>query len=76
MTTSMNNQTAPFPRPSTNLQGKQSCMPSLDTAHRQFDNTPKDKFQDQWELIQWMQYTQVKNQQNKAWTNNLKDILD
>ena len=51
-------------------------MSSLDTSHRQFANTPEDKFQDQWALIQWMKYTQVNNQQNKAWTNNLKDIFD
>ena len=45
-------------------------------AHWQFDNKPEDKFQDQLTLIQKIWYTQVKNQQKKAWTYNLKDILD
>ena len=48
---------------------------SLDTPHRQCVNTPEDNFQDQWTLIQLMKYTQVNNQQKKAWTKNSKDIL-
>ena len=76
MTASEITEPSPSPLPSKNLWGEQRCMSSLDTANRQFANIPKDKFKDQWALIQWMKYTQVKNQQNKAWTNNLKYIFD
>ena len=38
--------------PSTNLWGKKIQISDLDTAHRQFEITTKDKFQDQWMLIQ------------------------
>ena len=41
-----------LPRPSTNLRGKQNCMSDLYTSHRKFANTPEDKFQYQWTLIQ------------------------
>ena len=37
---------------SKNLRGKKMRMFGLDTAHRQFSITYKDKIQDQWELIQ------------------------
>ena len=40
------------PRPSTSLQGHKIRMSGLDMAHWQFSNTPEDKFQDQWTLIQ------------------------
>ena len=40
-------QPAPSPRLSTNPQGKQICKSNLDTVHRQFSNTPKEKIQDQ-----------------------------
>ena len=45
-------QPAPFSQPSTNLQGKQICMSSLDTAHIQLEITLKDKYWYQWILIQ------------------------
>ena len=32
------------PQPSTNQQGKQSCMFNLNTSLRQFENTPEKKF--------------------------------
>ena len=54
---------------------KQICITDLDTALWQFSNTPEDKFQDQLMLIRNIWYTQVQNQQRKAWTKNLKDIL-
>ena len=50
----MKTQTAPLPGPSTNLRGEQMLMSGLDTTHRQFSNTPEDKFQDQWTMIQSM----------------------
>ena len=43
---------APFPRPSTNLQGKQIYISDLYTDHRIFSITPENKFQYQWTLIQ------------------------
>ena len=61
---------------STNLQGKQIRMYCLDMVPWQFVNTSEDKFQDQWALIQLIWYTQVDNQQKKAWTNKLREILD
>ena len=35
------------PRPSSSLWGGQIRMSGLDTYHRQFSATPKDKYQDQ-----------------------------
>ena len=37
-------------------------------------NTPKDKFQDQLTLIQYIWYIQINNQQKKSWTKKFKDI--
>ena len=51
MTKSAITQPAPLPRPSKNLHGKKICMSDLDTAHIQFDNIPKGKFQYQLTLI-------------------------
>ena len=51
-------------------------MSVLDTAHWQFANTLEDKFQYQWTHIQLIWYTQGINQQNRAWTKNLVDVLD
>ena len=65
----------PLTQPYTNLWGKQLCIYGLDTSHSKFDNTPEDKFQDQQILIKEILWKQVNNQQNKAWTKNLKDIL-
>ena len=39
---------------SKNLHRNKICMLGLDMTHRQFANTPKDKFQDQNLLIQSM----------------------
>ena len=39
MLTSLNTQPITLPCPSTNLHGKQICMYSLDTVHRQFRDT-------------------------------------
>ena len=69
-------KSAPSPQSSTNLQEKQIRMSGLDTAQSQFSNTTKEKFQDKWTQTQWIWYTQVNNQQNKAWTDSLRDILD
>ena len=38
-------QPIPSPRPSTNLLWKQSCMSDFNMDHRQFANTPENKFQ-------------------------------
>ena len=66
----------PSPQPSTSLQGEQTGMSGLDMVHWKFAITPKDKFQDQWRMIQQLWYAQVNNQQTKAWTKSLKYILD
>ena len=50
--TSETTQPATSPRPSTNPREDQSRIYDLDTFHRQFSNTPEDKFQDQWTLTQ------------------------
>ena len=50
----------PSPRTPKKIQGKKIRMYGLDTAHWQFTNTPRDKFQDQWTLIRLM------------WTNTSK----
>ena len=47
----MDNQPPPSPQPSTNLQGKQIRMSGFDMAHKQFSNTPEDKFWDQRTMI-------------------------
>ena len=49
--TSMNTRSTPSPWYSTNLQREIIRMSSFNTVYRQFLNTPKDKFQDQWTLI-------------------------
>ena len=67
---------SPSPRPSKSLRSNQIHMSGLDMSHWQFAITPEDRLQDQWMLIKWIWYTQVNNQQNKSWANNLKDILD
>ena len=67
---------SPSPQPSTNLQEKQIRMSGLDMAQSQFSNTTKEEFQDKLTQTQWIWYTQVNNQQNKAWTDSLRDILD
>ena len=54
---------SPSPLPYTNLMGKQICISCLNTDHRKFSNTYKDKFQDQWTLIQLIQT-------NKSTINN------
>ena len=56
--------------------GKQICMSGLDTAQWKFSITSEDKFKYQWILIPYLRYRKVNNQQNKAWTKNLKYILD
>ena len=38
-------KTAPSPRPSTKVLGKQICMSGLNTAHWKYSNTTEDKFQ-------------------------------
>ena len=64
------------PQTSTNLREKQIQLSSLDMSHLKFANTPHNKFQDQWMLIQLIWYTQVYNQQKKAWTKKLTNVLD
>ena len=51
-------------------------MSGLDMAQSQFSNTTKEEFQDKLIQTQWIWYTQVNNQQNKAWTDSLRGILD
>ena len=76
MTTGEIKKTAPSPQPSTNLQGKKIQISSLNTSHWKYTNTPKDRFQYHWTLIQYIWYTEVNKQQKKAWKNILEDILD
>ena len=52
LTTTSEKKLAPSPRPSTNLCWEQIHMSCLYAAHWKFANTPEDKFQDQWMLIQ------------------------
>ena len=63
--TILNTQTEPSSRPSKNMWGKQTCMSSLDTAHRKFSNKTEENFQYQWTLIWSMQKNQVNNQLQK-----------
>ena len=44
---SLNTQLEPLSQTSTNLQGWQICMSSLDTSHIKFSNTPEETFQGQ-----------------------------
>ena len=69
-------KSSPSPQPSTNLQEKQIRMSSLNTAQSKNSNTTKEEFQNKLTQTQWIWYTQVKNQQNKTWTDSLRDILD
>ena len=52
MTTGEISKPTPYPQPSTNLWGKQTCMSGLYMAHWNFSNTSGEKFQYQWTLIQ------------------------
>ena len=52
MTTSEITESAPLTWPSKNLREEKNSMTELDTAHRHFSNTPEDKFQYQWMVIQ------------------------
>ena len=75
METGTQKKPEPLTRPSTNLRVNQICISGLDTAHWKFAITTEENFQYQWMLIQQIWYTQVKNQKNMAWTNNLKEII-
>ena len=52
--TSLDTQLETSPQPSTKLRGKQIRISGLDTAHRQFSNTPEENFQNKWMLIRLM----------------------
>ena len=52
--TSLKTQPSPRLQPSTNLRGKQIRMSRLDMSHINISNTPGDKFQYEWTLIQSM----------------------
>ena len=75
MITSAITKLKPFTKPYKDPLGKQIHMYGFYTAHRKFTFTNKDKFQDQWTLIQKMQNAQVKIQQINSLVMNLKEIL-
>ena len=70
-----NKKPSSSPQPSTSLWGKQIHISNLDMAHYKFSTTPKEKFQDQFILVHWIWYTQVKYNHIKYWTKKLKDTL-
>ena len=55
MVISATTQPAPLKINSSSLWGKQIYISGLDTAHRYFSITPKDRCQDIWHLVQSMQ---------------------
>ena len=63
----LNNHPAPSSWTSTALWWKQIRMFGLDMAHKQFSNTPKDKFQYQWMII-------ISTQTNRSTINDTNMI--
>ena len=64
----LNTQPSPSPRPYKNLRGKQIHVSGLNTAYKQFFNTPEDTFQDKWTLIQliWTNMSTINDVNTKA----------
>ena len=50
----MNIELAPSSQPSKFFEGKHIRRPDLKMPNKQFANTPQDKFQDKWIMIQLM----------------------